>query len=117
MSNKDKFFNGSVLLMGFVYLMFVLAGGMLIYQFLKYRNVGLAGLHTTSQAVVAIKLPQAFSQASEGIHLSVKATSNGFRPLVSTELWGDGIWMGLQAAPTRVSMNNEDFCSEQHLII
>ena len=117
MSNKDKFFNGSVLLMGFVYLMFVLAEGLLTYQFLKYSNAGLAGLHTSPQAVVAITNPQAFDQVSEGSPLPVGGPSNGYQLLVSTELWVDGILMGVQAAHPCVSMNNEDFSSERHLII
>ena len=76
-----------------------LMGGLLTYKFLKYKNAGLDGLQTTPQAVVSINSPQTLSQASEGSALPVDVSSNGYQPLVSTELWVDGILMGVQAAP------------------
>lgn len=100
MPNKGKLFGGLVLLIGgLVFLIVVLTGGILTYQFLKYKNAGLNGLQTAPQAVVAITSPQTFSQAPEGSPQPVNVSSNGYQPLVSTELWVDGILMGVQAAP------------------
>lgn len=100
MSNQGRLFGGLALLIGgFVFLIVVLGGGILTYQFLKYKNAGLDGLQTAPQAVVAITSPQTSDQASEGSALPVDVSSNGYQPLVSTELWVDGILMGVQAAP------------------
>ncbi len=100
MTSKGKLFGGLVLMVGgFVFLIVILAGGILAYQFLKYRNAGLDGLQTAPQAVVAITSPQTLSETPEGSPVPVDVSSNGYQSLVSTELWVDGILMGVQAAP------------------